>query len=53
MDDGRELIDLGGARKGFCGTYLTLTKMAQMRCYASRIGLFLILSMVVHQMVGQ
>ena len=49
VDDGRELIGLDGARKGFCGTYLTPTKMTQMRCYTSGIGLFLILSMFMHQ----
>ena len=53
VDDGRELIGLDRARVGFCGTYLTLTKMTQMRCYTSGIGLFFILSMVMHQMVEQ
>lgn len=42
VDDGRELIGLDGARKGFCGTYLTLTKITQMRRFTSGMGLFLL-----------
>ena len=41
MDDRRELNGFDGALKGFCGTYLTLNKMTQMRCFTSGIGLFL------------